>query len=136
MSWRRALPALPLGLALVLAPAGTASAAPILDSADATELASTLAEASQAQGGICYGWQVEVTDPEGADGNEVGSSAGAGKAVDTVLCRSYVVLSAPGHLHVGAQRERGLGLLAPPDQLCRAEQRRPRPVRQPGRPSR
>jgi hypothetical protein len=94
VSWRRALPALLLGLALVLAPAGTASAAPILDSADATELASTLAEASQAQGGICYGWQVEVTDPEGADGNEVGSSAGAGKAVDTVLCRSYVVLSA------------------------------------------
>jgi hypothetical protein len=91
---RRVLPAVLLGLALGLAPAGPASAVPILESADATELASTLTEASQAQGGICYGWQVEVTDPDGAGGTEVGSSAGAGKAVDTVICRSYVVLSA------------------------------------------
>jgi hypothetical protein len=90
---RRALLAVLLGLALGLAPAGPASAAPILDGADATELASTLAEASRAQGGICYGWHIQVDDEAAGSDDEVGSSAGAGQPVDTSSCRSHVVLT-------------------------------------------
>lgn len=84
---RATLLALLLGL-LLAAPAG---AVPILDDADATELAATLAKARAAQG-VCYGWVVDVEDQSGVEGGQdLGADTGAGEAVDT-NCPKWVEL--------------------------------------------
>ena len=105
MTRRRALPALLLGLALVVVPAGAASAVPILDSADATELASTLAEASQAQGGICYGWHVQINDETAGSDDEVQT-----REEDAVTVPGGEVAGDHRGAHGGSQ---GIGTAAP-----------------------
>lgn len=66
-----------IAVALVaLALPAPAAAVPLLDSADATELAQSLADAT-AQQGVCYGWRVTVDDQyEGMSGIDTGSNAG------------------------------------------------------------
>jgi hypothetical protein len=83
--------------AAALAAPGTAAALPILDAADAQELAERLADA-RAQQGVCYGWVVEVQDDAGSEGGvDQGSSLGAGTAVDQAVCPRAVVLRAFVH---------------------------------------
>jgi hypothetical protein len=79
---------------LALALPASSAAAPILDPADAEELAQTLAEAADEQD-VCYGWEVEVRDETGASsGLEAGSSQGPGRPLDRARCRRYAVLRA------------------------------------------
>lgn len=68
-----------LAAVLTAAPAQAA----VLDQADATELANSLAEATAEQE-VCYGWSFEVSDfGSGAEnGPEVGSNLGPGRAVE------------------------------------------------------
>lgn len=67
--------------ALLAAFANPASAVPLLDEGDATELAQALAEATEEQG-VCYGWQVQVSDTSGGpSGIDAGSFLGPGKPV-------------------------------------------------------
>ena len=82
-----------LALAALLPAAASAA---VLEQADATELAQSLAEATEAQD-VCYGWRVAVRDPSGAeDGLDVGSSLGPGRDVEPARpeCRRYAVLVA------------------------------------------
>jgi len=82
-------------LAVVLALAafpGSAAAAPLLEDADAAELAQSLAEATEVQG-VCYGYAVEVVDESGGpSGTELGSNRGPGQALDTAGCPRWVQL--------------------------------------------
>lgn len=91
---RAATPALVV-LALLLALAGPAAAAPLLSDGDATELAQSLAEATAEQG-VCYGWNVVVSDQSGGQGGiDSGSSGGPGAPVQTAVsldCTRTVVL--------------------------------------------
>lgn len=81
-----------LGLALAGAPA--AQALPVLEEADAAELAQALADATEAQG-VCYGWAVRVDDQSGGQsGGDVGSDKGPGVPVDRAGCAKYVELQA------------------------------------------
>ena len=81
----------------VLGAAAPAEAVPILDPADAQELAQELAEAAEVQG-ICYGWQVDVRDDSGTStGRDVGSSRGVGLPVPDVSCPRFVVFQADVH---------------------------------------
>jgi hypothetical protein len=90
----RAARAAALLAALALAAPGGAAGLPILDAADAQELAERLAEA-RAQQGVCYGWVVEVQDDAGSeDGVDQGSSLGVGTTVDPAACPRSVVLRA------------------------------------------
>jgi hypothetical protein len=74
-----------------VAPAG---ALPILETADATELAQALAEATEDQD-VCYGWKVTVYDyGGGADGIDQGSSLGVGQTAIQTQCPRYVVFDA------------------------------------------
>jgi hypothetical protein len=83
--------------AAALAAPGTAASLPILDAADAQELAERLA-AARAQQGVCYGWMVEVQDDAGSeDGVDAGSSLGVGTTVDPAACPRAVVLRARVH---------------------------------------
>jgi hypothetical protein len=96
----RRLAALAAAAALLVAPAG-AAALPLLATADANELANTLAEA-QADQGICYGWYVEIDDDSGSglSGVEQGSSRGGpGDTITryTPECPRYAVLTARIH---------------------------------------
>lgn len=85
--------ALAVALCALAAPA-TAAAVPVLTEADAAELANQLAEATEVQG-VCYGWQVRVSDPTGAeDGDEIGSNFGPAVPVDPSRCPNYVILTA------------------------------------------
>ena len=85
-----ALAATALALGLPVA----SSAAPLLDPADAAELAQTLAEATAEQD-VCYGWEVEVVDDSGGpSGVEAGSSQGPGRPLDRTRCPRYAVLVA------------------------------------------
>ncbi len=69
--------------------AAAAHAVPILTQADAEELVETLREASERQGGVCYGWTVSV----GIGGSEVGSSQGGpGVALLPSSCERYAIL--------------------------------------------
>ena len=88
--WLAAAVAAIVGLALL--PAASA-AAPLLEEADAAELADTLADATDEQG-VCYGWEVAVDDAsgEGLSGLESGSSAGPGAPLDRASCEKWVVL--------------------------------------------
>jgi hypothetical protein len=64
---------------LALAPAAHAA---VLAEEDAAELATALAEATAEQG-ICYGWRIAVSDPEGIEhGLETGSNFGPGEQLD------------------------------------------------------
>jgi len=79
-----------LGALAFAAPARAA----VLEPADAAELATTLAEATQRQQ-VCYGWKVIVSDPTGVeDGDETGSNFGPGQPVDPARCPKYVILTA------------------------------------------
>ncbi len=79
------------GLALGAAPAG---ALPILETADANELANALAEATEDQD-VCYGWKVTVYDyGGGADGVDQGSSRGVGTTGTTADCPRWVIFEA------------------------------------------
>jgi len=80
-------------LALAAFPAG-ADAAPLLEDADAQELAQSLAEATEAQD-VCYGYAVEVVDDsgEGPSGVERGSNRGPGQALDTAGCARWIQLT-------------------------------------------
>ena len=79
---------------LVLGPASAAGAVPILDPADAEELAAQLAEATRVQG-ICYGWYVNVWD-EGAGTSraDIGSSRGVGQPAEHQSCPRFLVFRA------------------------------------------
>jgi hypothetical protein len=71
-----------------------AGALPILEPADATELAQALAEATDDQD-VCYGWEVQVTDYGGsADGTDAGSSLGVGPTAIETECERWVVFLA------------------------------------------
>jgi hypothetical protein len=83
------------GPALSATPAG---ALPVLEEADATELAQSLAEATEDQD-VCYGWEVTVYDYGGSgDGIDQGSSLGVGKAANDAAsaaeCARWVVFEA------------------------------------------
>ena len=81
----------------VLGAAAPAEAVPILDPADAQELAQELAEAAEVQG-ICYGWEVDVRDDSGiSTGRDVGSSRGVGLPAPDVSCPRFVVFQADVH---------------------------------------
>ncbi|HEV3497954.1 MAG TPA: hypothetical protein VHA34_16560 [Actinomycetes bacterium] len=74
--------------------AAPAGAVPILEAADAAELAQALAEARDDQD-VCYGWSVDVTDyAGGADGLDQGSSLGVGPTPIETDCRRYVIFEA------------------------------------------
>lgn len=80
-----------LAMALGTAPAG---ALPILEPADAEELAADLAEATAVQG-ICYGWLVELRDDgTGLTSAEYGSSRGVGTRVQDPSCPRWMVFHA------------------------------------------
>ncbi len=80
--------------AVILGAAAPAGAVPILDAADATELAQALAEATEDQD-VCYGWKVTVYDyGGGADGIDLGSSLGVGQPAVQAECPRYVVFEA------------------------------------------
>ena len=79
---------------LVLGGVGPAGAVPILDNADATELAQALAEATEDQD-VCYGWKVTVYDyGGGSDGVDEGSSLGVGQSANQAECPKWVVFEA------------------------------------------
>jgi len=80
-------------IALLCFPA-TSAAVPIVEQADADELAQALAEATDEQD-VCYGWEVQVQDESGGPGGlEAGSSQGPGRPLDRAGCRRYAVLQA------------------------------------------
>ena len=83
-----------LTAALLLCFPTATAAAPLLEQADAEELAQALAEATDEQG-VCYGWEVQVQDESGGPGGlEAGSSRGPGRPLDRAGCASYAVLRA------------------------------------------
>lgn len=74
-----------------------AGAAPLLEEADAIELANKLAEATEEQD-VCYGWSVDVQDDDGTfSGIEQGSSFGPGRSPFQPECTPYVVFTAVIH---------------------------------------
>ncbi|HEY9474997.1 MAG TPA: hypothetical protein VIS06_14235 [Mycobacteriales bacterium] len=81
------------GTLLVLATGpGIAHADVVFDPADADELAAILAEAAEGQD-ICYGWRVQVYDPDAGSDLSVGTSFGAGSQVSDFgppLCATTV----------------------------------------------
>ena len=82
---------------LVLGPASAAGAVPILDPADAEELAAQLAEARDVQG-ICYGWNVTVFDEgAGTSRGDIGSSRGVGQPAADTSCPRFLELRADLH---------------------------------------
>jgi hypothetical protein len=87
-------------VAFFFAGAPPARAAPVLEAADATELAQSLAEAMEDQD-VCYGWDVSVYDyGGGGDGVDRGSSLGVGTTADGTEgvsaspCRKWVIFEA------------------------------------------
>ncbi len=89
-AWLAAMLVAVAGLAVVPA---SSVAAPLLEQADAVELAQTLADATTEQD-VCYGWEVAVEDGsgEGLSGVETGSSSGPGVPLDRARCPRWVVL--------------------------------------------
>jgi len=93
------LPALVLAAVLLALATPAAHATPLLEEADAAELAQSLAEATAAQG-ICYGWSVAVEDqtggPSGLDegsglGPDVPLTAGSPNCERSVVLQGQVV---------------------------------------------
>lgn len=79
---------------LVLGGATPAAALPVLETADANELAQALAEATEDQD-VCYGWKVTVYDyGGGAGGVDQGSSLGVGPTAITSECSRWAVFEA------------------------------------------
>lgn len=79
---------------LITGGAQPAAAVPVLDAADATELAQALADATEDQD-VCYGWKVTVYDyGGGGDGIDQGSSLGVGQTAIQTQCPRYVVFEA------------------------------------------
>ena len=82
-----------LAVAALSARAAPVGAVPILEPADAQELAAQLAEATEAQG-ICYGWSVTVYDEgRGSSEVDVGSSRGVGQSAEQ-SCPRFIVFRA------------------------------------------
>lgn len=82
------------GAAVVALGAAPAAAVPILEPADANELAQALADATEEQD-VCYGWAVQVTDYGGsADGTDRGSSLGVGPTAIETQCERWVIFEA------------------------------------------
>lgn len=80
-------------LALALATAPAAQAAPILDEADATDLAEQL-EAARTATGVCFGWSVEVIANDGSPGGtEAGGSPPGACERELVLTGTVVYTS-------------------------------------------
>lgn len=74
--------------------ASPAGALPVLEAADATELAQVLADATDDQD-VCYGWEVTVNDYGGsASGVDEGSSLGVGPTAIETECERYVIFEA------------------------------------------
>lgn len=89
------------GLLAVAALPAPAAASPVLDDADAVELAQALAEATAVQG-VCYGWTVNLRDDSGGpSGDDVGSSQGPDVALDRAACERWVLLE--GAIHYTAE---------------------------------
>lgn len=76
-----------------LALPGVASADVVFDPADADELASVLAEATEDQD-VCYGWAVQVDDAVAGRADSVGSNFGAGQPLSSGECRKSVQFNA------------------------------------------
>jgi hypothetical protein len=83
------------GASAVTVGAPPAGALPIFEAADATELAQSLAEATEDQD-VCYGWEVRVDDYSGrtADGVDEGSSLGVGPTAIETQCDRWVIFDA------------------------------------------
>ena len=101
MSRRRHVPRLTAwllaGLLAGAALATPAAATPVLDEADAVELAQALAEATEVQD-VCYGWRVDLRDDSGGpSGEDVGSSRGPDVALDPAACQRWVLLEGAIH---------------------------------------
>jgi hypothetical protein len=85
------------GLLAVAALPSPAAASPVLDDADAVELAQALAEATAVQD-VCYGWRVDLRDDSGGpSGEDVGSSRGPDVALDPAACERWVLLEGAIH---------------------------------------
>ena len=96
--WAAVLAASACTAAALLGGALPAGAVPVLEAADATELAQSLAEAMEDQD-VCYGWDVTVYDyGGGGDGVDRGSSLGVGTTADgnegANACRRWVIFEA------------------------------------------
>ncbi len=91
----RALGTLLSALALACVAPISAVASPLLSDGDAAELAQSLAEATEEQG-VCYGWNVLVSDQSGGQGGiDSGSSGGPDAPVGAAVsldCTKTVVL--------------------------------------------
>lgn len=79
--------------AAVLTVASPVGAEPLLQRADAEELAQILAEAAD-EHDICYGWDVTVNNETGVIRRDIGSSLGPGREIDPLVCGRYVVFEA------------------------------------------
>lgn len=89
----RTLLALLSTLLIMVAAAPSAQALPVLAEADGVDLAETLKAATAAQG-VCYGWNVSVSDQSGGpSGIDAGSDKGPNVPVDR-SCAKYVELQA------------------------------------------
>ena len=83
-----------VGGAALVGGALPAGAVPVLEAADATELAQALAEASEDQE-VCYGWDITVYDyGGGAGGVDQGSSLGVGPTPITTQCPRWAIFEA------------------------------------------
>ena len=80
-----------LVVAVTLSIASGAAAGPVIDDADAIELANALVEATE-EHGICYGWDVSIDD-QGTPRSDVGSNLGPGVSVHDERCERYIVLT-------------------------------------------
>ena len=78
--WSRVATVCAGALLLLAAGPGVARADPVFDQADADELAAILAEAADGQD-ICYGWRVQVYDPDAGSDISVGTNFGVGSQV-------------------------------------------------------
>ena len=80
------------GLVAAAIVAPPAAATPVLDQADAAELAQALAEATETQD-VCYGWNVDLRDDSGGpSGQDSGSNAGPDVPLDRAGCERWVLL--------------------------------------------
>lgn len=82
--------AMTLALTLSVVLASPAVALPVLEKADADELVTLLAEATEEQD-VCYGWRIQVSDEGGvSSGVDLGSSLGLDKGPES--CARFVQL--------------------------------------------
>lgn len=92
--WAALTAAAAAAVTAVVGGAPPAGALPVLEAADATELAQSLAEATEDQD-VCYGWEVTVRDYGGSgDGIDQGSSLGVGKTANVEECPKWVIFEA------------------------------------------